>query len=78
MPKGYMSFEDFKTNKGIKEKKWRCPKCHRYVSDTVRNIFGKRMCLDCYYEEEMARKKNSTKLEEPEDEEVQDTYSRAA
>ncbi len=72
MPKGYMSFDDFKSTKNLKEKKWRCPRCHRYVSDTVRNIFGKRMCIDCFYEEEAMRTKRPTDTKEADYDEIQD------
>jgi len=48
----YISFDEFKSSKKKYDKKWRCPICHKYVSDTVKGIDGKRICVDCFIKEE--------------------------
>ena len=59
MPKGYIDFDTFKkqTNTKLRPKKYKCPKCHQYVEDTITNLMGKKLCINCYLEEESRKKK---------------------
>ena len=63
--KGYIDFDTFKEKYPSKPRKFRCPRCKKYSESIITNIFGKRMCVDCFQEEnkkvEEARKKREIK-----------------
>jgi len=48
MPKGYIKFEDFKTQKNAKVKIPKCPRCGKPMDSIMTNKFGKKMCGDCF------------------------------
>lgn len=64
MPKGYISFSDFKANQKAKPRIQKCPKCHKPTDTIVYNNFGRGMCIDCYTIEQekfaARRKRNDT------------------
>lgn len=48
MPKGYISFEEFKINQNVKSRVQKCPRCHKPMDIVMHNYWGKPMCLNCY------------------------------
>ena len=48
MPKGYISFDDFKASQKVKSRIQKCPKCHKPTDTIIYNSFGKGMCADCF------------------------------
>jgi len=48
MPKGYISFSDFKAKQNVKTRIPKCPRCHKPMEDVYHNYWGKVMCADCF------------------------------
>ena len=70
MPKGYINFDTFKEQHPHKPKVKTCPKCKKPMINATRNIFGKVMCTDCLYEEEMRKMSARIRKEEQEKKEL--------
>lgn len=68
--KGYISFDDFKALHPSKSRVPRCPRCKKPMTSIVTNIFGKRMCGECFAEEEQKRETAIKKRQEIQDKKI--------
>ena len=51
MAKGYIDFDTFKEKYPSKPRFPKCPRCGKPMKSIMTNIFGKRMCAECFQEE---------------------------
>ena len=76
MPKGYISFSDFKTKQNVKTRVPKCPRCHKPMYDVMHNYWGKVMCADCFQieQEKLAANRQRKEAATQKDEVAEDEY----
>ena len=70
MPKGYISFNDFKAKQNVKTRIRKCPRCHKPMDIVYHNSWGKAMCADCFQAEQEKLAASRKRKEDSSEEEV--------